>query len=106
MKESQYYVGIKDPAGMRRTLLYSSKDLIDSLRSFQGFKDIRARKQELIAEFKIVVEEITVLNRRLKTKLPKGYVKASRKGKSKPSSPIDVLEKELVKVESELKRLE
>ncbi len=110
MKDSLYYVGIKDPAEMRRTLLYSSKDLIDSLRGYENFKKIKERKKNLIEELKLTIEELIVLNRRLTVRLPKGYIKPERTSKprmvEKPHSQLEILERELSKVENRLKELE
>ncbi len=107
-------MGIKDPMEVRKELLLGSKDLITSLKKYDEFVHLREAKQKYIEELKIVMDELLVLNKRLRTHLPKTPLKGPRvvrkvEPPKKPKSPrdqLDVLERELSRVESRLQALE
>ena len=77
---------------------------------------MRSRKQNYILDFKKNVDELLVLNRKLRSHLPKMHLRekevaAKTKVKIKPRAPpksshLDMLEKELSRVESKLEALE
>lgn len=115
MEEDVFYVGVKDPAGLRKDCLLGSKALLDILKRFENSKDLRSQKLTYITELKRVFDEILVLNRKLRTKLPKvadepvieQKEKVSRAVKAKPISRthMDILEDELAKIEERLEAL-
>jgi len=113
------YVGIEDPLTHRKNLLMCSKDLITSLKNYERLKAIRAEKVERIYELRKTIQEIIVLNRKLKQFLPKmalpkmatpepQHRTVHRKPltKTKVKTKVDLLERELDRIESKLKRLE
>ncbi|MBD3361613.1 hypothetical protein GF358_02350 [Candidatus Woesearchaeota archaeon] len=109
------FIGVRDPVFVRRSILLSSKDLIDSLKKFEGLVDLRLRKENYVVEFKRVVDELLVLNRKLRSHLPKTQlrekevpVKTKVEPKPLPShkSHLDLLEEELSKVEAKLDALD
>lgn len=119
MEEELFFVGIKDPIELRKELLTSSKNLIDSLKRYEAFKDIKEEKLRHILELKRVFDELLVLNKKLRNKLPRIPIKVppveremseERMFKGKPvkmsKSKIDVLEQELAKIEERLGTLE
>ncbi|MBN1644917.1 hypothetical protein JW851_02675 [Candidatus Woesearchaeota archaeon] len=115
-KKKPFFVGIKDTVFIRRSVLLSSKNLIDCLRKYEGLVDLRLRKQNYVVEFKRVIDELLVLNRKLRSHLPKTELREKEvpvRTKAKPSvsiplnkSHLDILEEELARVESKLDRLE
>lgn len=122
MSKDKFFVGIKNPVNARRLLLNSSKDVLDALKDFENFENLKQEKAKYIVELKDVLDEIVVLNKKLKSHLPKTPLKApptyervsrKKKGKKMPktkmkdvASKMDVLESELAKVEERLQGLE
>ena len=41
MEEELFFVGIRDPIEIRKELLTSSKNLIDSLKLYEAYKDVK-----------------------------------------------------------------
>lgn len=116
------FVGINDPVLVRRNLLLSSKELIEALKRQEGLVDLRLRKENYLVEFKRIADELVVLNKKLRTHLPKVPlrekevrhiipVRALSEGPEAPilpkkSSHIELLEKELSRIESKLDALD
>lgn len=120
MKQT-FFVGIKDPVKARRDLLTSSKGILDSLKKYDDFASVRDEKQKYIVELKRVIDELIVLDKKVRGHLPATPLKVSglekpkiKKGKKEAGeaaipmarSKLDLLEQELSKVESRLKALE
>jgi len=122
MSKDKFFVGIKNPINTRRLLLNSSKDLLDALKDYENFENLKQEKAKYIIELKRILDEVTVLNRKLKTHLPKTplqappkYARVARTRKETPSkrtkmakvaTKVDLLESELAKVEDRLKGLQ
>ena len=119
MEDELFFVGIRDPIEMRKELLTSSKNLIDSLKRYEAYKSVKEEKQQHILGLKRVFDELLVLNRKLRGKLPRTPLKAptvTREEKrptartAKPmkaaQNKIDVLEEELARIEERLGGLE
>ena len=117
MEDELFFVGIRDPIELRKELLTSSKNLIDSLKRYEAYKDVKEEKLLHIMELKRVFDELLVLNKKLRNKLPHIPVKAAptltrempaQKGKPMKmvKGKIDVLEEELAKIEERLGSLE
>jgi len=122
MSKNKFFVGIKNPVNARRLLLNSSKDVLDALKDLENFEVLKQEKSKHIVELKKVLDEIIVLNKKLKSHLPKSPVKslpkparATRKKKDKRipktqmkdvASKMDILESELARVEERLQGLE
>jgi len=115
MKEELFFVGIGDPIEMRKDLLTSSKNLIDSLKRYEVYKTIKEDKLNYMMELKRVFDELLVLNKKLRNKMPKTPMKAPKmtkeskapkKADKKEKTQIAVLETELSKIEEKLGKLE
>jgi len=119
MEDELFFVGIRDPIEMRKELLTSSKNLIDSLKRYEAYRSVKEEKQQHILELKHVFDELLVLNRKLRGKLPRTPLKAPTvereerqraktvKITTKPAqSKVDVLEEELARIEERLGGLE
>ncbi len=57
------YIGVKEPALLRKTILLSARDVISSLKNYEAYKDISREKTETVFELRRVGEELVVLNR-------------------------------------------
>lgn len=66
-----FYVGVKEPIEIRRTILESSKDIIQFLQRTENLKNLREEKEEETIQLKKLLGEITKLNNKLKSSLPK-----------------------------------
>ncbi len=117
MEENLFYVGIQDPVELRKELLLSSKNLIDSLKRYESYQSVRSEKLQFVLELKHVFDELLVLNKKLRAKLPKVPVKqpALKRELPKPKktemkgasrSKLQLLEDELAQVEKRLGSLE
>ena len=113
--KEEYFVGIRDPIEVRKELLLGSKDLITSLKKYDNFTHVREEKQKYIEQLKRIIDELLVLNKRLRTHLPKtplkGPIEAKKvvkapKRERTPKDKVELLERELSRVESRLKALE
>jgi hypothetical protein len=70
MEENQYFVHIRDPVDIRRTILGSSKQIIQVLQRYERIKALRVKKLEKIALLRNLNKEINLLVAKLKKGLP------------------------------------
>ncbi|MFC1800687.1 hypothetical protein ACFLYT_01390 [Nanoarchaeota archaeon] len=96
--EEPFFIGIKDPIGMRRAILESSKDVIQSLQRFEKFTGTRKKKREHVEKLKVTVKEAVGLIKRLKKGLPSSGLRM--KSAAPKPKPIPVEPKKVVKKES------
>lgn len=119
--EEILFMGIKDPAELRRAVVESSNGIVESLERYERFNSIRARKIAEITRLKSTIREISKLIHRLRSELPKTelpQIKKEKKPKAvkKPraviqpkarSKPVPTKEHtELEKLESELDEID
>jgi hypothetical protein len=69
-----FFVGIKDDREVKRNILESMKDILQSLQKFEDFRHTRLEKNRSILELKRVVKEINSLVGKLKVSLPKSNI--------------------------------
>jgi|TARA_B100002003_G_C13810385_1_gene399517 predicted GIY-YIG superfamily endonuclease len=114
--EKTFYVGINDPAEIRKELLSCSKDIIGVLKNYDRVNLVREEKVEKIISLKKVLSELKRLSNMLKEKLPSDKVRAKtvvkkkvKKGDVKKTAPenkqISRLENELNEIESRLNNM-
>jgi len=119
---SPVYIGVPEHVDVRRDLLFSSRDLLSTLKAYETVKEIRTRRAELTFELHKVMDEIAVLVKKTRVNLPKTPTKLTigqrgestededrpaRKGVRKASDDkLGMLDSELSKIEAKLKRLE
>lgn len=113
--QDMFFVGIEDPVSVRRELLTCSKTLIDGLKRYEAYAAWNQEKLELVDSLKRVFDEVLVLNKKFRSKMPKVAVpepkpvfqqKVSLKPvKPKPRSHMDLLEDELTNIERRLESL-
>ncbi|RLE38656.1 hypothetical protein DRJ17_03285 [Candidatus Woesearchaeota archaeon] len=65
------YVGIKDPVEIRRSILESSKDVVQLLQRYEKFKTVRKERQEEVDRLKQLISSISRDIAKLKASLPK-----------------------------------
>jgi hypothetical protein len=114
MEESQYFVEIKDPADMRRSMLGSSRQIIQILQRYERIKELRVMKLEKLAQLRTLNKEIGLIVAKLKKAFPKadfrvkvekGGVSVSRVMGAHPGDDLGKLESELRMVEDKLSGL-
>lgn len=70
-KEELFYVGIQDPVEIRKTVLESSKEIIQYLQRYERFREVRSEKSMQMKKLREEMAEIHSLVKKLKTALPK-----------------------------------
>ena len=129
MDDQLFFVGIREHQSVRKDLLQSSKMLLDSLKRHELYRRVKEDKLRAVNDLKRTFDELLILNKKLRGKMPKVPVKvpdvpmreeprqqAMPKGKQVPlrqeklqsssKSKLDLLEEELAKVEARLGGLE
>lgn len=127
MKE-EFFKRIEKPIQVRKTVLESSKGIIQVLKGYQKILDIRNQKNELVRTLKTDMKEIKLLLEKLTTVLPesakmklvvakakksettttakKKPVKQEPVSAKHPPSEIELLERKLKDIESKLNKLD
>ena len=109
MTEEPLYIGISSPIALRKTLLLCSRDVITSLKNYEAYKEISKQVIDMSYELRKAIEELVVLNRKLRQALPKSKriipKQEPKKVSGKTISKIQDLEKALDKIESKLKSM-
>lgn len=115
----QFFKVIQQPNEMRKKLLESSKDIIDSLKSYQKILEIRERKYGKIKQLRLQIKEIYIFLDKLVENFPgelvdkftkekskgKKAVKSKAQKKSVAPTELSRLENQLSNIEEKLKRL-
>lgn len=120
--ESIFYVGVKDPVELRRSILESSKEMLQHLQRADKFKEVREEKAAEISKLKVTMDQLNKLVRKLRLAMPKTGVRAAagkkKETKHKKSAKAHKQEEveltvekpiqmsELEKLESELSEIE
>ncbi|MBW2986943.1 hypothetical protein KY336_00180 [Candidatus Woesearchaeota archaeon] len=113
-----FYVGVSDPAELRKDVLESIKDIIVIMKTYENFKAIRVAKAKQVAHLKEIIAQIMLLNNKLKRELPKTRIRAKPEKEikafemkkiekkvpvhKKKMSEIEKLETELADIEKKL----
>ncbi len=121
-KVESLYVGIPNAGEVRRDLLFSSKDLLQGLKSYEHIKDIRTKKIEAMYTYHKTLEEIQTLMRKLRRAIPsappakkaalreevkeENTEKRERKAITEEMNTLKQLERGLDAIEQKLGRLE
>ncbi|MCP3683024.1 MAG: hypothetical protein GY861_10065 [bacterium] len=69
-EEEQFYIGLTDPNTVRRSLLESSKSIVQSLQRYEKVRDIRKQKESEIENFKAIVKDLMKTIAELKADMP------------------------------------
>lgn len=70
-KKDVLYVGVQSPIEMRRTILESTRDVVEIMQKYEKFRAVREEKIATVKQLKEEVKEITKLVNKLKSELPK-----------------------------------
>ncbi|MBN2422689.1 hypothetical protein JXB41_05650 [Candidatus Woesearchaeota archaeon] len=111
-----FFVGVTNPLDVRRNVLESSREMIQTLQSYEKIKKIRESKVRRIQQLRTVIRELDLLFSKLKSSLPKTHLRAkvaesvsSSKVKSSDSTKqmteLERLEEQLKEVEQEIARV-
>jgi len=87
VKEEPFYVGVKDTDEVRRTLLETTRDVVQHLQRSEKFKAVRKEKLEQIDKLKKLIKEITKDVNKLKAVLPRTKLRATHKKVHVPKKP-------------------
>jgi hypothetical protein len=113
-----FFIGIPNAKDVRRQLLSDAKTTIEALRGYEAYMELRHDKLDAIVKLKHLLQELVVLNRRIKSRMPKIELPKIRtapvsKGSKKPvkqvvkkKNPVAELEDTLSQIEDRLKALE
>ena len=66
-----FFVGIKDPIEIRRSILESLKGTVEDLQRFERFKAVREEKLNAIRVLKAQVRELHKMVNKLRTEVPR-----------------------------------
>lgn len=103
-----FFVQIREPSEVRRSILESLKEILEMLQRFEKFRHIRHEKLMKIQRLRILMRDASKLVGELKAKLPQTSLKGvAVKEDSKPRKPAKKKEEsQPKKSKSELERLE
>jgi len=115
------YIGIPDHLDIRRDLLLCSRDIISSLKAYEAAREDRLKRVELTFELHKVMDEISVLTKKTRLKLPRMPSRISmstesspkiepqgtavKKGKRAETDKLGILDQEMSRIEAKLKKL-
>ena len=113
MGEEQFFVGINNHLDIRRNLLECSREMIQSMQSYEKLTRIRDIKIKRIKQLRTVIRETDLLITKLQEELPKtnlsaGIIEPAKRIKINSSpkvNEINKLEEQLKDIESEINRL-
>lgn len=69
-QDQVFFAGIQDPIEIRRSLLESSKEMLQMLQRHEKFKEVRNEKHENIVRLKADIKDMQKLFSKLNTSLP------------------------------------
>lgn len=76
-REDPYFVQVKNPNDVRRSILHTLKDIVDVLRRFEKFKHIRQEKEQNIQKLRVLLKESNKMLGNLKLRMPQTSLKAT-----------------------------
>jgi len=86
MKEESniFFVGVREPEEVKKNLLESLKEVVESLRRFEKFKEIREEKARNISKLRDDIKELAGVASRLKAALPETKLRIAVESFKKP----------------------
>ncbi|MBI2128689.1 hypothetical protein HYU07_00470 [Candidatus Woesearchaeota archaeon] len=119
-EEDLFYIGIKEPASMRREILETSKLIVQLLQRYEKFRLLKAEKTGEISKLRDIVNDINSLFFKLKAELPKTKLrskvpeeeaeekqKKAKKSKKEIKTPAERAKKSSVdELDDQLKEIE
>lgn len=104
MDEKDFFVGIYEPTDVRRNVLESSKEIVETLQSNSKLAKIRNDKMLLYDEMRKIMGDLDLLISKLNNKLPKTHLRKETKD-NKIQPELTKLEKELRSLETEFSKI-
>lgn len=127
MKSDVFYVGIEDHVSVRRSILETSKSIINFLQRYEKLKALRSEKRAQVSKLRAIYDDVVGMMAGIKAELPKVDVRSLPRGheKEKPVAvkaaakairaqamearparhAVDRLEAELSEIEQKLKTI-
>ena len=103
--DDDFFVIAKDPSEIKRSLLESLKDIVESLQRFEKFKSVREEKLENVDKLRADIKELIKLNSSLKAAMPETKLRISLdKKKSKAKKKIVRVEEKHEEIETEVSK--
>ena len=82
-KPEVFFVGIRDPIEIRRSILESSREMLQLLQRFEKFKVVREEKHAMVEDLKSDIKNLQKLIGSLKGGLPKTELRVKLKREHK-----------------------
>ena len=107
-----FYVEVREPNEVRRNILESLKDIVESLKRFEKFKEVGKEKIQNVNKLRGDIKELNKLVGNLKNALPESKLREIKlksvlsKGKKSKKIKNKKEEVEVMKPKTELERLE
>lgn len=76
-KEELFFVELRDPEEVKKSILLVLKDILEALKRFEKFRETRHKKLDKIQKLRILVKEANKMLGSLKSKLPQTSLKAA-----------------------------
>lgn len=77
--EDSFYIGLHEPADLRREILESSKMMIHILQSQRKVDALRSEKEIAINDFRRIVKEINLMVSKIRKRLPRSKLRVLSK---------------------------
>jgi len=78
-KKEVFYVSVQDPIELQRSLLESSKEMLQMLARYEKFKEVRKEKHETIFSLKAEIADLQKMVNKLKVLLPETHLRIALK---------------------------
>jgi phenylalanyl-tRNA synthetase beta subunit len=107
-----FYVEVREPNEVRRNILESLKDIVESLKRFEKFKEVGKEKIHSVNKLRRDIKELNKLVSNLKNALPESKLREIKikpilsKGKKSKKIKNKKEEVEVMKPKTELEKLE
>jgi chromosome segregation ATPase len=110
-----FYVGVRDPVEVRRSVLESYREAVHFLQRFEKLKAIREEKSQVVQRLRLDMKELKSLTNKLRRSLPKTklriklhkeHVEEEKVEEEKKHKKKHVAKKTVKKPVSDLERLE
>ncbi len=82
--EEVFYVGVREPSEVRRSLLEASRETVQFLQRYEKIREIRAQKHQAVQQLRIELRQLRTLLNTTKRVLPKTNIRAQLPKEPKP----------------------
>ena len=108
-EESMFFINIENPTEIRRTLVDASQQIVEGMKSYEKYKKLKAQKLQKIEALKGQTNDIKTQVAKLRSFLPtvNGFPRVEQRISTESVTVIELeqLNKEIEKLEQELRRL-